>query len=205
MEVTRSVGDMATQIRATDAVELRRFSAAEYHRLGEIGVLGDRERVELLDGFLIDMPPIGYRHEYVLSTLARLIVRVLGRSDVIRTNSPISLSVDSEPQPDMIVVQGPPTRYRDRLPGPADVLLLVEVADSSRALDRGPKAQMYANAGIEELWIVDVVAAEVLVLREPGPEGYASVAVMRRGDELSPARRPRVAIEVSAFLDDVPF
>jgi Uma2 family endonuclease len=192
---------MATQIRATDTIAFRRFSAEEYHRLGEIGVLGACERVELLDGFLIDMPPIGYRHEYVSSTLANLIVRALGTGEIIRANSPISLSANSEPQPDVIVLQAPPTRYRDRLPGPADVLLLIEVADSSRAFDRGPKAQMYADAGIEELWIVDVVAAEVLVLREPRPEGYASTAVLRRGDRISPTRLPSVVIEVSAFLD----
>jgi Uma2 family endonuclease len=192
---------MATQIRETDTVAFRRFSAEEYHRLGEIGVLGARERVELLDGFLIDMPPIGYRHEYVSSTLANLIVRAVGAGEIIRTNSPISLSTNSEPQPDVIVLQAPPTRYRDRLPGPADVLLLIEVADSSRAYDRGPKAQVYADAGIEELWIVDLVAAELLVLREPRAEGYASTVVLRRGDRISPTRLPSVVVEVSAFLD----
>ena len=192
---------MATQIRETDTVAFRRFSAEEYHRLGEIGVLGARERVELLDGFLIDMPPIGYRHEYVASTLANLIVRALGYDEVIRLNSPISLSPNSEPQPDVIVLRGPPIRYRDRLPKPVDVLLLIEVADSSRAFDRGAKAQVYADAGIEELWVVDLVAAEVLVLREPRPEGYARTAVSRPGERISPARLPSVDVEVSAFLD----
>jgi Uma2 family endonuclease len=192
---------MATQIRETDTVAFRRFSAEEYHRLGEIGVLGACERVELLDGFLIDMPPIGYRHEYVSSTLANLIVRAVGAGEIIRANSPISLSANSEPQPDVIVLQAPPTRYRDRLPGPADVLLLIEVADSSPAYDRGPKAQVYADAWIEELWIVDLVAAELLVLREPRAEGYASTAVLRRGDRISPTRLPSVVVEVSAFLD----
>jgi Uma2 family endonuclease len=192
---------MATQIRAAHSVAFRRFSADEYHRLGESGVLGARERVELLDGFLIDMPPIGYRHEYVSSTLANLIVRALGNDEIIRANSPISLCANSEPQPDVIVLRGPSTRYRDRLPGPADILLLIEVADSSRAYDRGPKAQVYAQAGVEEVWIVDLVAAEVLVLREPGAQGYDSTAVLRRGERLASARVPGVVIAVSAFLD----
>jgi Uma2 family endonuclease len=101
----------------------------------------------------------------------------------------------------VFVLQGPSSRYRDRLPAPADILLLIEVADSSRAYDGGPKAHVYAQAGVEEVWIVDLVAAEVLVLREPGTQGYASTAVLRRGERLSSARVPGVLIAVSAFLD----
>lgn len=199
-KMARSVRDMAAQIRAMPGLEFRRFTTDDYHRIGEAGVFRDHERVELLDGFLIDMPPIGPRHEDVLFTLVDHLKRALASRAVIRTNSPIALSANSEPQPDAMVLKGPKTRYRDRLPRPADVLLLIEVAESSRLSDRGPKAHAYAAARIEELWIVDLVAADVLVHREPAASGYARTAVLRRGDRISPARFPEVALEVSAFL-----
>jgi Uma2 family endonuclease len=191
---------MATQIKEMREIEFRRFSAEEYHRMGDAGVFGEDERIELLDGFLIAMPPIGYRHENAVRTLANEIGYALGRQAVICTNSPIALAPNTEPQPDVAVLPAPLTRYRDRLPNAADVLLLVEVADSSRSIDRGPKMQMYARAGIEELWIVDLVAAEVLVLREPQGDGYRSTTVRRSGDRISPARFPTVVIDVSTLL-----
>jgi Uma2 family endonuclease len=197
------VGDMATQLTETSALEFHRFSADDYHRIGDAGVLGDRERVELLDGFLIDMPPIGHRHEHAVRALANEIKDALGRTAVIGANSPIALSANSEPQSDVTVLRAPLTLYRGRLPAPTDVLLLIEVAESSRQYDRGPKARAYAAAGIEELWIVDLVAAEVLVLREPQADGYAAKTVLRRGDRISPAQFPEVVIEVSTFLEAV--
>jgi Uma2 family endonuclease len=191
---------MATQLGYALAAPIRRITVDDYYRIGDAGVFADGEHVELLDGMLIAMAPIRHRHGYAARTVANLLGYALGPSAIIETNAPLALTVDSEPQPDVLVLRPPLTRYRERLPVPADVLLLIEIAETSRAYDRGPKARSYAAAGVEELWVVDLVEEEVVVLREPQARGYKSRTVVRRGDSITPARFPAIAIAVSDFL-----
>jgi len=195
------MGDMARILERAVGMPVRRITVDEYHRMGEAGILSEDERVELLDGLLIEMAPIGYRHEYAGGTLAHLLGLGLGRRAVIRANSPLTLGASSEPQPDVMLLRAPFTRYRNRLPAPSDVVLLVEVAESSRKYDRGRKAHAYALAGIPELWIIDLVDEEVVVLREPGADGFRLQALFRRGDLVSPSAFPDVPIAVADLLE----
>jgi len=195
------MGDMATELGYEFAMPIRRITVDDYHRIADAGVFDPAERFELLDGFLIEMAPIGHRHGYAARTVANLLMYALGRRAIIETNAPLSLTADSEPQPDVLVLRPPFTLYRERLPRPVDVLLLIEVSETSRSYDRGPKARSYAEAGIEELWVVDLVEEEVVVHRDPQADGYATRTPFRRGQRIAPERFPDVSIAVSEFLE----
>lgn len=194
------MSDMATTIDNELGMRVRRITVDEYHRMGDAGIFPDDERFELLGGLLIAMPPIGFRHEFTSRSLTNLLGRAFSTQGLISMNSPLTLATDSEPQPDVMVLRPPLTRYQDRLPLPSDVLLLVEVADTLRKGDRGPKARAYGEAGIEEVWVVDLVEEEVVVLRSPGSGGFESTSILRRGDRIAPARFPDVVLAVSDFL-----
>jgi len=156
-------------------VPRHRLTVADYHRLGEAGVLGENDRVELLEGQLVDMSPIGPRHALAVDRLNELLFPAGAGRGLVRVQNPITLDNRSEPQPDLTVVRRPWTGYPRAHPGPDDVLLLIEVADTSLELDLGAKRELYARAGIREFWIVDLTTETVLVHREPEGEGYRSV------------------------------
>jgi Uma2 family endonuclease len=171
--VTREAS--ATDVLSRHKVPRHRLTVADYHRLGEAGILGEDDRVELLEGQLVDMSPIGPRHALAVDALNELLVfAVAGRAHV-RVQNPVTLDNGSEPQPDLTVVRRPWSGYPRAHPGPADVLLLIEVADSSLELDLGAKRAIYARAGIAEFWVVDLTTDTVLVHRDPDGDGYRSV------------------------------
>jgi Uma2 family endonuclease len=159
---------MAVEMAATR----RRFTRAEYHRMAEVGILGEDDRVELIRGEIIQMSRPGRRHAAFVDNLNQLlVVRLAGRA-IVRVQNPIALTYDTEPQPDLAVLRRRPVPYKEREPYAEDVLLLVEVADSSLAYDRSTKLQLYAAAGIPEYWVIDCAAETVEVYRTPGREGY---------------------------------
>ncbi len=148
-------------------VPRHRLTVADYHRLGEAGILDEDDRVELLEGQLVDMSPIGPRHALAVDALMEtLVLAVAGRASV-RVQNPITLDGGSELQPDVAVVRRPWRGYPTAHPQPDDVLLLVEVADSSLETDSGAKRELYARAGIRQFWIVDLTTDCVLVHRKP--------------------------------------
>lgn len=156
-------------------VPRHRLTVDEYHRLGEAGILGEHDRVELLEGQLVDMSPIGPRHALAVDALTELLViAVAGRAGV-RVQNPIELDGATEPQPDIVVVRRPWHGYPAAHPRPGDIFLVIEVADTSRETDLGAKRELYARAGIPELWIVDLTTDGVLVCRNPGGGGYGSM------------------------------
>lgn len=197
------MSDMATMLGSELHMPIRRISVDDYHRMAEAGVFRDNERVELLDGLLISMAPISWRHGYATRTLNSLFGLRYGDRAVIDSQGALSLRVDSEPQPDVMVLRGPFTRYEERKPIASDVLLLVEVSETSRTYDAGPKLRSYAEAGVAEVWIVDLVEECVLVFREPGDEGYAVRVVHRRGERVAAVAFPADEIAVSDFLRTV--
>jgi Uma2 family endonuclease len=167
-----------TDILSRHPVPRHRFTVDEYHRLGEVGILGEDDRVELLEGQLVDMSPIGPRHALAVDALNEaLSAAVAGRAGV-RVQNPIALDSGSEPQPDVVLVRRPWRGYPAEHPGPADILLLVEVADSSREVDLGAKLELYARAGIPEFWIVDLTTDGVLVCRNPSGDKYGSMTLV---------------------------
>lgn len=149
-----------------------RLTVKDYHRLGEAGILGEDDRVELLEGQLVDMSPIGPRHALAIDALNELLVTAVARRASVRVRNPIVLDDESEPQPDFAVVRRPWRGYPDQHPQPEDILLLIGVSDSSLDTDKGAKLALYARAGIREFWIVDLTTNRVIVHRDPGRESY---------------------------------
>ena len=176
------------------------FTVADYHRMAETGVLRPDARVELLDGLVIEMTPIGSRHAGCVKRLLRMLSRVAGDLATIGVQDPVTLDDASEPQPDVAVLRFRSDGYADRHPGCADVLLLIEVADSSKDRDRDIKIPLYARSGIPEVWLVDLEAGVVEIYRESGEEGYASPRKVFRGETLTPLLLESVALPVADIL-----
>jgi Uma2 family endonuclease len=174
----------------TDLVELaarqRPLTVDEYHRMGEAGILGEDDAVELLEGRLISMTPIGPRHLHCVNRLNKLLARRLyaeeDPSPWISLQNPIRLSDTSEPEPDVVVLAA--DAPQDRTPIPADVLLLVEVAETSVEYDRSLKIPRYAAAGIPVAWVVDLQREVVDIFRHPDDDTYAERQRYWRDDAL---------------------
>jgi Uma2 family endonuclease len=176
----------------TEMARSRPITADEYHRMGEIGILGPDERVELLNGRILEMPPIRPRHNYVVVGLNALMQRMFGDRAVIIVRGPIRLDRFSEPQPDVLVVRDPIEQYASRHANPEDTLLVVEVAESTLRYDRGEKLRAYARMEIAEYWIVDVAHERLHAFTEPDGERYRTEVVVERGGRIAPR----------AFADD---
>jgi len=179
-----------------------RFTLEQYELMAEAGVFDGkhRRRVELLRGEICEMAPIGVRHGAVVDRLNRLSMEILPRgSAVIRIQGMLTLpALESAPEPDVLWLA--PRDYFQDHPKPEDVLLLVEVAESSLAQDTGEKAQLYAEAGIADYWVVDALHDCVEVFRDPQPSGYRSRQTRRGEDALRPLAFPEVALKASLLF-----
>lgn len=179
-------------------VSHRRFLAEEYERMAEVGILGEDDRVELIDGEIVEMSPIGGRHVGCVNALADLLAEQVRREVLISVQNPIRLGSNQEPQPDIALVRrGAP---RNSVPAAADVLVVIEVADTSLEYDRGVKLPLYAAAGIEESWLVDLVAEIVERHTEPQDGVYRRIAPARRGETLSSTVLPGMTVSVDDIL-----
>jgi len=178
----------------------RRFSVEEYHRMVEVGILGEDERVELIDGRILRMSPIGSQHAAYVSFLNRKL-RAIEETVIVRIQDPIILDDETEPQPDIAVVKFKANAYADSHPHAEDVLLLMEVADTSLEEDRLIKLPRYAGSGIPEVWIFNLIESIVEVYREPltlanGIPGYRRRTDFRAGEFLNPEAFPDLKIEI---------
>ncbi|HBH00339.1 MAG TPA: Uma2 family endonuclease [Candidatus Rokubacteria bacterium] len=179
----------------------RLFTAEEYHRMGEAGILHDDDRVELIEGEIVEMAPIGSPHAGTVDRLNRLFTSRLGERAIVRVQGPVLLAaVESEPEPDLALLLPRPDFYTTGHPEPPDVLLALEVMDTSVERDRRVKLPLYARAGIAETWLVDLNTGCVEVYRRPGPAGYQDSRVARRGESLAPHAFPDVALAVADLL-----
>ncbi len=178
----------------------RALTVAEYHRMGEVGILTERDRVELIEGQLIAMSPIGSEHSGAVNALTRMLVRAVGDRGVVAVQNPVQLDDLSEPEPDFAVLKPRADDYRKATPRPQEVLLIIEVADSSLAYDRAVKRSLYARHGIPEFWIVNLVAGEVEVCRTPTGDRYASVSQVGRDAILEPELLPGATFPVATLL-----
>jgi Uma2 family endonuclease len=181
-------------------VRRHRLTLDAYHRLGEAGILGEDDRVELLQGQLVDMSPIGPRHALAVDALNELLVIAVSGWAAVRVQNPIALDSGTEPQPDVVLVQRPWRGYPASHPGPEDIILLIEVADSSRDMDLGAKRELYARAGIREFWIVDLITDGVLVCRNPGGDRYESVTRVEPTGVLNVEGLPEVVISAGSLF-----
>ena len=178
----------------------RRFTADEYHWMARVGILGPDDRVELLDGEIIEMPPIGPDHAATVDGFNERFVSRFADVAQVRVQNPIRLDKFGEPQPDVVLVRRRADSYRSAHPTPEDVFLVVEVADTSLADDRRMKLPLYARTGIVETWLVDLQHGVVHVHREPSPDGYRVIWTVRRGERLAPLAFPDREIAVAGLL-----
>jgi len=175
------------------------FTVASYQRLAELGVLREDDRVELIDGQVVEMSPIGDRHASCVRRLNRRLSRDLRDVALVDVQNPVVLDEYDAPQPDLAVLKPRADGYTKH-PRAADTLLVIEVSDTSVAYDRDIKIPLYARAGIPEAWLVDLPADAIAVYREPAGGEYTSVWVVSRGDTLSPLHFPRGTVSADEIL-----
>ena len=179
----------------------RTFTVSEYHGLAHHGILKENDRVELLDGRIYEMNPIGSRHAQCVRRLTELLVLKIAPRALVSIQNPVRLDDRSEPEPDVALLE-PKEVYGSRHPRPDDVLLLIEVADTTLDFDRDVKALLYARAGVRELWVLALEEERVHVYRRPGANGYGEYAVVERSAAVDITALPEVgAIPVAAMLD----
>jgi Uma2 family endonuclease len=174
----------AMEERATMAIEVSRktFTTDEYDQMIESGVLTKEDRVELIEGEIVDMSPIGRFHAACVDRLNAVLSREVGQKLIVRVQGPIRLSMFSEPQPDVALLKLKADFYAEAHPSPADVYMVVEVADTSIGYDRATKVPLYARAGIPEMWLVDLAEEKVSVFWAPRQGEYKKQKELRRGE-----------------------
>jgi Uma2 family endonuclease len=177
-----------------------RISADRYEKMVETGVLTKYDRVELIEGDMINEPGINPPHSAIMARLTELLVLSVGRSVTVSPCGTVRLGDFSVPQPDLMLLTRREDFYFGRRPTASDVLLLIEVSDSSFAYDQSTKRALYARYGVQEYWVVDVQGERVFVYGEPAGEGYARVVECTRADIVSPRAVPAVQIQVGTLF-----
>jgi len=177
-------------------------SAEEYLRMGEAGVFAPEARLELIEGEIVEMAPIGSPHAAAVRILNAVFVRLAGDRAIISVQSPLLVGGLSVPEPDLVLLKPRVDHYSRSHPAAGDALLVVEVSDTTLAFDLGTKVPLYARSGIPEVWVVDINAKEVRVFREPAAGGYRTT-FNRSGDEsVAAALLPDIAIRVGALFPE---
>lgn len=178
-----------------------RLEVRDYHRMVDAGILGKYDHVELIDGEIIDMAPIGQDHAGAVNGLAEALFDVCKGRGIVSVQNSIQLDRWSAPQPDFAVFRFRADRYRTgSRPGPADCLLLVEVSGSSLRYDKTVKMPLYAVAGIQEFWIVDLAERVVTVHRKPDGPGYAERTPYGPGDRITLAMDPEITVSLDLLF-----
>lgn len=177
-----------------------RFTVEEFHRMAETRILTEDSRVELVEGELIEMTPIGSRHAACVDRLNRLFSKYVGEAAIVRVQNPISLSRHTELQPDLVLAKPKSDFYAEAHPGPEAILLVVEVAETSLAVDRDVKVPLYAQAGIIEVWLVALLQRTIEVYRDPTSTGYRQVRTVGPEETLSPIMQPQIILPIASVL-----
>ena len=164
-----------------------KLSLKAYHQMAQAGILAEDSRVELIQGELLDMAPIGSRHAWMVSILNKVLIDAVADGAIVYTQNPIALPPDSEPQPDLALLRPKAAGYGDALPGAVDVLLLIEIADTTVEYDRTIKLQLYAAHDIPEVWLFDLRRGVVEVNLEPTAKGYRRRSERKNTEILSPS------------------
>jgi Uma2 family endonuclease len=181
-------------------IERRRFTIDEYHRMQDAGILREDDRVELVAGEIVAMSPVGSRHAACVRRLVHMLEQQLGARAMVDSQNPIHIEPDAEPQPDVAVLRPRPDFYERDHPAVADILLVIEVADTSLAYDRQVKLPLYAGAGIPEAWLIDLARESVERHSLPGGQGYGQVARAGREQALPSTVLPDVVLQVDSLL-----
>ena len=189
----------------TDSPRKLLFTRKEYHAMGKAGIFEHKERVELLEGEIIVMSPVGNRHTFCVDSLNYEFAALnVARRAIVRVQGPTATSPTSEPEPDLMLMAYKDDRYLSGHPGPQDILLLVEVSDSSLSYDTNAKLRHYARVGVPEVWIADLRNDRVISHTEPSPEGYLVSQTYQPGDTISPTAFPDIQISVNDIIPPRP-
>ena len=184
------------------AVTRKRFTADEYQRMGQAGILRREDRVELIDGEIVTKMTFGPRHSACVDRAARAFMTTAGEAAIVRVQGAIRVNLFSEPEPDLVLLRPRKDFYASGHPGPADILLVIEVAESSIHYDRDVKAALYARTAVHEYWLVDL--NENVVHRYTSPERgqYRAVQRCARGQSLAPELLPNCVVSVDDLLGE---
>jgi Uma2 family endonuclease len=176
------------------------FTVDDYYRWGETGILSENDRTELIEGEILEMSPIGDPHMIAVTRASMIFARGIGDRVVVSVQNPAFIDRFNLPQPDVVLIRPREGFYGDGKPYPEDVVLLIEVSDSSLRFDREVKVPIYARSGIREVWIVDLQNAAIHVYREPKDKTYTSIETRHHGETVSPQAYPDFAVKVSDLL-----
>jgi len=180
----------------TEAVR-RLFSVEEYDLMVEAGILTKEDRVELIEGEILEMSPIGNRHGAGVDRANMLFAPLLKGRAIVRVQGAVRLSDYTKAQPDILLLNHRQDYYAFAAPVTEDALLVIEVADTSIRYDRGPKPAIYAKHGVREVWIEDLTTDTLLVFRDRQPGGYATALTFKAGDSVSPLAFPDLVLSFS--------
>jgi Uma2 family endonuclease len=186
---------------AEGEIERIKWTVADYHRMAEVGLLAPDARVELIDGEIVRMAPIGLRHADCVNRLAMKLTRIVGDAAYMSYGNPVRLSNYSEPQPDITLLARRAEGYGTRAPAPEDVLLAIEVAQSSLRFDLRVKVPLYARAKLHEVWIIDVEAERVHAFDQPVDGGYARTREFAAGERISIAALPTISVDIAELFN----
>ncbi len=176
------------------------FTVDEYHRMAEAGVFHEDDRVELIDGQVVQMTPVGPRHAGCVNRLTSLLSQLGGGGATVSVQNPVILGERREPQPDVAVLKHRADGYAARHPQPADILLLIEVVDTSLEYDRSVKIPLFAQAGVPEVWLVDLSADRIEVYRNPAGGRYGDVTSASSDETLTPLHLADVKLSAADVL-----
>ncbi len=179
----------------------RQFTTTQYHQMIETGVLREGDRVELIEGEILEMAAIGSKHAAQVRRLSRLFSHRFGDEVLVSVQNPVELEPRSEPEPDVALLRWRGDYYETEHPQPSDIYLVVEVADSTAEFDRKVKAPLYARNGIDEYWLIDLNMEEIAVYRQPAPEGYQWMETMQRGQKIGVMSLPNTEFTVDEILE----
>jgi Uma2 family endonuclease len=178
----------------------KRFTVDDYYRMGETGILKDTDRVELIEGEIVEMSPIGDRHAMAVNRATMIFARGLGDKVVVGVQNAAHMDRYNEPQPDIVLIRPREGFYGTGHPNPEDVVLMIEVSETSLRFDRIVKLPIYARNGIQEFWIVDLKNDVIHVHRDPKGNAYASIETRGRGEMVSPQQFPEFEIRVDDLI-----
>lgn len=190
----------AVTLKTMAALTKHKITVEEYERMGESGVFGPDVRLELIDGEIVEMTPIGSQHAACVERLVDLLKERLARRAQVRSQNPVRIGRHSEPQPDILIVTPRPDYYAAGHPGAPDTHLVIEVSDSSSATDRDVKVPLYRAGEVREVWIVNLGAARIETFLA-GSDGSTVTRAYQRGESLAPAAFPDVVLRVDEILD----
>jgi len=176
------------------------FTVAEYERMGKAGIFSEGKRVELIEGEIVEMSPIGKRHAACVARLTQFLSQMLQGRVVVWVQNPILLNDYSEPQPDVTVLKARADFYGQALPTPEDVLLVIEVSDSTLEYDRQIKVPLYARAGVPEVWIVNLADERIETYADPEGGAYVTTASAGRGEEVGARGVASLRLSVAEVL-----